>query len=157
MNKILNINKAIKLSSKLRKQHKTIVLVGGVFDILHVGHVKFLEKAKEKGDFLFVLLESDKSVRKLKGEKRPINRQKDRAQILSSLKAVDYVVLLRGILKNKDYDRIVKRILPDVLAITAPDRGRVHKDRQGKLTGAKVKIVLRRLKNKSTSRLAKEL
>lgn len=153
MSKIITIKEAIMLSSKLRKQNKSIVLAGGVFDILHIGHVKFFENAKKEGDLLFVLLESDKSVSKLKGPRRPINKQKDRAEVLSALSVVDFIILLRGILKNKDYDRIVKQISPDVLAITNSDPNIIHKVRQSKLTGAKIKIVLRRLKNKSTSRI----
>lgn len=155
MNKIVNVQKSIKIAIDLRKKKKKIVLVGGVFDILHLGHVKFLEKAKREGDSLFLLLESDDAVKKRKGKGRPMNLQKDRAQVLAALEAVDFVIILKGLLKHKDYDRIVRLILPDVLATTAKDPNIVHKVRQGKLIGAKVKIVLRRLKNKSTSKLLK--
>lgn len=154
--KILNLNRAIRISKILKRKNKNIVLVGGVFDILHLGHIRFLEHAKREGDFLFVLLESDESVRKSKGQKRPINSQKDRAQVLAALQAVDFVIILKGLLKNKDYDKIVKLINPTVLATTAKDPNIVHKVRQAKLTGAKVKVVLRRLKNKSTSKLFKK-
>lgn len=155
MRKILSVKQAIKVSKKLKG--KNIVVAGGVFDIFHIGHIKFLEKAKKEGDFLFVLLESDKSVRKLKGQKRPINKQRDRAKVLSTLEVVDFIVNLKGILKNEDYDRIVEQISPKVLAVTDGDPNMIHKIRQAKLTGAKVKIVLRRLKNKSTTRLAEEI
>ncbi len=150
MNKILSVSKSIKIAKQLNRGKK-VVLVGGVFDILHLGHIKFLRKAKGKGDLLFVLLESDKSVRKSKGQKRPINSQKDRAQVLAALESVDFVITLKGLLKNEDYDRIVKLINPAVLAITTKDPNIIHKVRQAKLTGAKVKIVLQRLKSKSTS------
>ena len=66
MKKIINIKDAIKVSQKLRKQNKTIVLAGGFFDILHTGHIKFLEKSKKHGDYLFVLLEDDKKAREVK-------------------------------------------------------------------------------------------
>lgn len=72
---------------------KTVVTTNGCFDILHVGHVRYLEKTKTFGDFLIVLLNSDKSVKSIKGPSRPINNEQDRAEILSALRCVDYVVL----------------------------------------------------------------
>ena len=81
------------LLSKLRKDGKTIVTTNGCFDILHVGHVRYLEETKKFGDVLIVALNSDKSVRRLKGEGRPINNENDRAEVLNALKSVDYVVL----------------------------------------------------------------
>lgn len=81
------------LLKKLRKDHKTIVTTNGCFDILHVGHVRYLEETKKFGDILIVALNSDKSVRRLKGEGRPINNENDRAEVLNGLKSVDYVVL----------------------------------------------------------------
>ena len=80
------------LSLELRKRGKKIVFTNGCFDILHVGHVKYLEEAKSYGDVLILGLNSDESVRRLKGETRPINSEDDRAYILASLEAVDYVV-----------------------------------------------------------------
>ena len=82
-----------ELLSKLRKDGKTIVTTNGCFDILHVGHVRYLEETKKFGDVLIVALNSDKSVRRLKGEGRPINNENDRAEVLNALKSVDYVVL----------------------------------------------------------------
>lgn len=81
------------LLKKLKEQRKTIVTTNGCFDILHVGHVRYLEKAKSFGDVLIVALNSDKSVKSIKGESRPINNENDRAEVLSGLKSVDYVVL----------------------------------------------------------------
>ena len=72
---------------------KTVVTTNGCFDILHVGHVRYLEKTKTFADFLLVLLNSDKSVKSIKGPSRPINTEQDRAEILSALRCVDYVVL----------------------------------------------------------------
>ena len=81
------------LLKKLREEGKTIVTTNGCFDILHVGHVRYLEKTKSFGDVLIVALNSDKSVKSIKGESRPINNENDRAEVLSALKSVDYVVL----------------------------------------------------------------
>ncbi|MGN0014006.1 MAG: D-glycero-beta-D-manno-heptose 1-phosphate adenylyltransferase [Candidatus Gastranaerophilaceae bacterium] len=81
------------LLKKLRKDGKTIVTTNGCFDILHVGHVRYLEETKKYGDVLIVALNSDKSVKSIKGEGRPINNELDRAEVLNALKSVDYVVL----------------------------------------------------------------
>ncbi len=72
---------------------KTVVTTNGCFDILHVGHVRYLEKTKTFADYCIVLLNSDKSVNSIKGPSRPINNENDRAEILSALRCVDYVVL----------------------------------------------------------------
>lgn len=148
---IINIDRTIEISNKLKKQKKSIVVAGGCFDILHVGHVRFLQNAKKQGDVLFVLLESDENVRKLKGENRPINSQIDRAEILSNLKSVDYVVLLNNMKSDNDYDKLIACLKPDILATTKNDPGQIHKERQAKLTGADVKEVVKRFENKSTT------
>ncbi len=155
MNKILNINQGIKTAKKLRKEGKRIVLAGGIFDILHVGHIKFLEKAKKKGDVLFVLLESDETARKLKGEKRPINNQRTRALVLSALEAVNYTILLPRMKNDKDYDRLITLIKPMVIAISENDANIKHKKRQAKIIGAKVVSVTAQISNQSTTRLIK--
>ncbi len=78
---------------KLKQENKKIVFTNGCFDILHLGHIKYLEKAKKLGDVLIVGVNTDKSVKKLKGEKRPINPQFDRAYLINTLQFVDYTVL----------------------------------------------------------------
>lgn len=151
--KIIEIEDAESISRKIRKEGQTIVLVGGVFDILHLGHVNFLQKAKKEADVLFLLLESDEFVRKTKGGKRPINNQTERAQVLAALKDVDFVITAKGILKNEDYDKIVKQIHPKVIATTAPDINIAHKKRQAKMIKARVKSVIKRIRNKSTTEI----
>lgn len=79
--------------NNLRAEEKTIVATNGCFDILHVGHVRYLKKAKELGDVLIVALNSDNSVKQIKGPNRPINSELERAEVLSALYFVDYVVL----------------------------------------------------------------
>ncbi len=81
------------LSAELKRRGKKVVFTNGCFDILHVGHVKYLEEAKSYGDVLILGLNSDASVRRLKGQSRPVNTQEDRAYILAALEAVDYVVI----------------------------------------------------------------
>ena len=81
------------LGEELRKQGKTIVTTNGCFDLLHVGHVRILKSARALGDVLILGLNSDDSVRKLKGQGRPINNQSDRAEVLSSLECVDYITI----------------------------------------------------------------
>lgn len=99
------------LASKLHSQGKKIVFTNGCFDILHVGHVKYLEVAKSYGDVLILGLNADSSVRKLKGPTRPINTQADRAYILASLESVDYVVIFE---EETPYELIIL-IKPHVL------------------------------------------
>lgn len=98
------------LLSSLRKEKKTIVTTNGCFDILHVGHVRYLEETKKFGDVLIVALNSDKSVKSIKGEGRPINNELDRAEILCALRSVDYVVLF----DEKSPADLLAEIKPDV-------------------------------------------
>lgn len=86
--KIMTLSDAVKA----RKDH-VLVITNGCFDIIHKGHVECLNEAKQLGDKLYVLLNSDESVKKLKGEDRPINKQEDRAYVLASLEAVDGVII----------------------------------------------------------------
>ena len=81
------------LITELRKQNKTIVTTNGCFDILHVGHVRYLQKTKTYADVMIVCLNSDSSVKQIKGPDRPINNENDRAEILCALECVDYVVM----------------------------------------------------------------
>jgi len=99
------------ITSELKNKGKKIIFTNGCFDILHIGHVKYLEKAKTFGDILIVGLNSDKSVTRLKGKNRPINPQVDRSYILASLEVVDYVVIFD---KDTPLD-LIKAISPDIL------------------------------------------
>lgn len=100
-----------KLSLKFHQQGKKVVFTNGCFDILHVGHVKYLQEAKGFGDILILGLNADSSVKKLKGETRPINSEDDRAYILASLESVDYVVIFE---EETPYE-LIKLIKPDIL------------------------------------------
>lgn len=128
-----------------------IVLVGGCFDVLHPGHVVFLQKAKKEGDILVVLLESDKKVRKLKGRGRPIHTQKERALILSALSVVDRVILLPYFEKDEQYNALIEKIKPDVIAATEGDD--FYQRRIARKLGIKLKIVTKKIGNYSSSRV----
>ena len=97
--------------AKLKQEHKKIVFTNGCFDILHLGHVKYLEQAKKMGDILVIGVNSDNSVKKLKGDNRPINSEYDRAYLLNSLKSVDYTIVFN---EETPYE-LIKIIEPDVL------------------------------------------
>lgn len=99
------------LSERLKKEGKKVVFTNGCFDILHVGHVKYLQEAKSYGDVLIVGLNSDSSVRELKGPTRPVNTEADRAYILAALESVDYVVMFS---EETPHD-LIKNIAPDIL------------------------------------------
>ncbi len=100
-----------KLVEKIKNEKKKIVFTNGVFDIIHRGHVQYLNDAKDFGDVLIVGMNSDSSVKKIKGEKRPIVSEDNRAYVLSNLKPVDHVVIF-------DQDNpleLIKKIIPNVL------------------------------------------
>lgn len=157
MKKIVNVGEAVTRSKDLREQRKVIVLAGGCFDILHVGHIAFLEEAKKNSDILFVLLESDATVGKIKGKDRPINTQEDRARVLAALSVVDYVVLLPRLETNQQYDDLVSKIRPAIIATTKNDPEKQHKQRQAKKIGATVTDVVTRVRSFSSTRLSKLL
>lgn len=154
MKRILSVNEAIKIINTLKKNQQTIILAGGCFDVLHLGHVKFLEAAKNSGNVLFVFVESDKAVRKIKGKGRPISNQQERAQVLSSIRAVDYVIKIPFLETNEGYDNLVVKLQPSILATVKGSGQLEHNLRQAKLTGAKILEVIERIPNRSTSKIA---
>ncbi len=157
MNKIVTVNQAIEKSEQLRNHGKRVVLAGGCFDILHIGHITFLEKAKAAGDSLFVMLESDTRIKKIKGENRPINSQEIRAKILAAIEVVDFVILLAPNLIDQVYDEMIIKLKPAIIATTQGDLSRSHKERQAAKVGCRVIDVAEYIKNQSTSRFIKLL
>lgn len=152
MNKILTTDNIKKLQNVPRS-----VLVGGCFDVLHKGHFEFLKNSKQQGDKLIVLLESDENVKKLKGENRPVNNQKERANILTTIKDVDYIILLDPPTSSDYYYNLVKTIKPDIIAITKGDPLLEVKKEQAESVGGKVIEVMERDKNFSTTDLIKKI
>ncbi|MGN0192473.1 MAG: D-glycero-beta-D-manno-heptose 1-phosphate adenylyltransferase [Candidatus Gastranaerophilaceae bacterium] len=108
--KLVSKTQLSQILTKLRNEKKTIVMTNGCFDILHVGHVRYLQKTKTFADVLILALNSDKSVRAIKGEGRPINNENDRAEVLSALECVDYVVLF----DENSPAELLKFVKPDV-------------------------------------------
>ena len=106
-----SVNDGASLARELRAQGKRIVFTNGVFDILHPGHVRYLQQARDLGDALIVGLNADASVRRNKGPRRPINPQEERAEILEALQSVDAVVLF----EQDTPAEIIAAIQPDVL------------------------------------------
>ncbi len=100
-----------KIVRRLKKKRKKIVFTNGCFDLLHAGHISLLRKAKSLGDVLIVGLNTDRTVRKLKGKGRPVVPEKDRALVLSSLRDVDYVVLF----SEPTPLNLIQKLSPDVL------------------------------------------
>lgn len=155
MTNIFSIDKLPELLKKLN--YKKLVVVGGCFDLLHLGHIIFLQQAKQKGEILLVLLESDESIKKLKGELRPIHSQTVRAEILSELKSVDFVLKLPLLPTDKDYDELLTTLHPSVIATTEGDEYDFHKKRQAKKVGAKMLYVTPIVKDHSTSKIIRKI
>jgi len=156
MGKILHIKQLSELKAS-KHQGKRLVLAGGCFDILHAAHIEFLRKAKDIGDILVVLLESDEKVKKLKGKTRPINSQADRTTVLANLPTVDYVICLPYFKIDKDYETLVKMIEPDIIAITSNEKVYRWEREYVKGTGGSILEVMKRRVNFSTTRLTKEM
>ncbi len=108
--KIVSVNRLAEISQALRGQGRRLVVTNGCFDLLHVGHVRYLQAARWLGDALAVGVNGDASVRELKGADRPLNREQDRAEVLAALACVDYV----AIFPELRADRFLARVGPAV-------------------------------------------
>jgi D-beta-D-heptose 7-phosphate kinase/D-beta-D-heptose 1-phosphate adenosyltransferase len=111
MKKILSREALKEKIDELRKVGKKIVFTNGCFDILHVGHTQYLRKAKNAGDILILALNSDKSVRSLKGEKRPLIPENERADVVASLESVDFVTIFHELTPLE----LIEYLKPDIL------------------------------------------
>lgn len=109
--KIRSAAALVRVVARLRSGNKRVVFTNGCFDILHVGHVAYLKRARELGDVLVVGLNSDSSVRDIKGKLRPINKEADRAIVLSALYFVDFVTIFDGATP----ERLIRAVKPDIL------------------------------------------
>jgi FAD synthetase len=130
--------------------NKKIVLVGGCFDILHFGHVQFLQKAKEAGDYLIVALEPDERIVQSK-KRNPIHTQEERVHNLLALRSVDRVIQLPLLHGFDDYLALVKMIHPAIIAITSNDPQKENKKKQADAVGAQLVVVTDMIGNFSSS------
>ena len=146
---IRSINEISKISTDLKLNNKKIVFTNGCFDLLHSGHIKYLEKAKNFGDILIVGVNSDRSVAILKGNDRPINSEKDRAYILAAIEVVDYVVIF----DDETPLDLIKLIKPNILVKGGDYKG---KKVVGENLVEELKIV-EFIKNKSTSKIINKI
>lgn len=151
MRKIIPFDRFLVLRKSINKK---LVLVGGCFDGFHFGHLTFLEKAKEQGDLLVVLLESDESIIERK-KKKPFHSQKERADILASIQYVDFVIPIDFLKKNEDYLELVKKIKPSVIAVTEGDPQLINKKNQANVVGAEVRVVTKLLEKFSSTSFKK--
>ncbi|MDD5687939.1 MAG: D-glycero-beta-D-manno-heptose 1-phosphate adenylyltransferase [Elusimicrobia bacterium] len=149
MEKIKSLGQIIKIVQKLRKAGKKIVFTNGCFDILHIGHIRLLEKAKSFGDILIIGVNSDSSVKIIKGKTRPLIPENERMEVLASLSMVDFVVKFS---ESTPY-QIIKKIKPDVLV-----KGSDWKN--GEIVGAEFSKKVKRfpvVKGYSTTNIIKKL
>lgn len=130
------------------------VLVGGCFDILHIGHLRFLKSAAAQGKTLIVALESDEFIKKTK-KRKPFHSQAHRAEVLAALEMVDWVILLPLMQNYADYFDLVKKVRPQVIAITAGDSQMMNKKKQAKAVSANLIEVTAIIDGKSTSHILK--
>jgi rfaE bifunctional protein nucleotidyltransferase chain/domain len=136
--KIIKSSQLSTLCRRLRSQRKKIVFTNGTFDILHLGHVTYLQKAKKTGDVLIVGVNSDQSVKSYKTPDRPINPEKDRMAVLAALECVDYVVLFT----EPTPIRLILAAKPDVLVKGADwKKSQIAGAREVESWGGKVKLV----------------
>jgi rfaE bifunctional protein nucleotidyltransferase chain/domain len=110
--KILSHEDLLRERTALRAEGKSLVFTNGIFDLLHVGHVRYLQQARALGDALVVAVNSDRSVRELKGDGRPVIVEQERAEILAALRQVTYVTIFDDLSPRA----LIAKLLPDVLA-----------------------------------------
>jgi rfaE bifunctional protein nucleotidyltransferase chain/domain len=154
MNKLRNLKDLKIIVDKLKKNNKKIVMTNGCFDIIHAGHVDYLQKSKKMGNKLIVAINSDVSIKLLKGNKRPINKLNDRIKVLSEFSSVDFIIYFM----SRTPEHIYRVIKPDILT-----KGNEFKD-INKIAGAnyiiknggKVRLI-KYIKQHSTTKIIKKL
>ncbi len=151
--KLLTRNELINARARLRAAGQQLVFTNGVFDILHVGHVRYLQEARALGDALVVAINSDASARELKGEGRPLNNENDRAEILAALACVDYVTVFAELSPRT----LIAELLPDVL-VKGGDYAldQIHGREEVEAAGGRV-VSLPFVEGFSTSRIVDQL
>ena len=146
----------MKSYQKAVSESAKIVLVGGCFDLMHIGHIRFLKQAKKAGDLLVVVLESDEFIQASK-HREPVHSQAMRAEQLASNRYVDVIVLLPYLTSHQDYDAMVAALAPDVIATTAGDSGQIYKIRQAHALGIELMEVTPLITDYSSSSIIHEI
>ena len=136
--KTVSLSELVLISRRMAREGRRLVLTNGCFDLLHSGHVRLLQRARSLGDALAVAVNSDASVKKLKGPGRPVSGERDRMEVLSALEAVDYVVLFR----EETPDRLIRAVRPQVL-VKGGDwrRSRIVGRETVEADGGKVRVI----------------
>lgn len=152
-NKILSLDQLLADRARIRAQGQTLVFTNGVFDILHVGHVRYLEQARALGDVLLVAINSDRTVRQLKGEGRPLINESERAEILAAMRAVTYVTIFDDVSPRS----LIGEVLPDVL-VKGGDYAldEIHGREEVEAAGGKV-VALPFIAGASTSKIIEQM
>ncbi|MGM0411034.1 MAG: D-glycero-beta-D-manno-heptose 1-phosphate adenylyltransferase [Bacillota bacterium] len=109
-NKIKNLNELKKIRREYKNRNEKVVFTNGCFDLLHIGHVRYLYEAKKQGDILIVALNSDSSVKQLKGDNRPIINENERAELLAALEMTDYIVIFEELTAIN----LINNLKPDI-------------------------------------------
>jgi len=151
--KILSPDELLGVRQGLRATGKTLVFTNGVFDLLHVGHVRYLAEARALGDVLLVAINSDCTVRELKGDGRPITNESERAEILAALRQVDYVTVFDDISPRA----LITQLLPDVLVKGGDyDLDEIHGREEVEASGGRV-VSLPFIEGASTSAIIERM
>lgn len=151
--KKINILNLKKKFFNLKKRNKRIVMTNGCFDIIHAGHIKIFKESKKLGDILVVAVNSDRSIKKLKGNSRPFNKIKDRLSVLESIIYIDHILVFNSLTPKNIYQKLKPHIITK--------GSEYHKSEVvGSLSITKNNgkvILIKMLKNLSTSNLAKKI
>ncbi len=151
--KIVSTARAVKIIQKNQKQGKKVAFTNGTFDLLHLGHVTYLEKARQTGDLLIVGVNSDQSVKSYKSPNRPINPEQDRMKVLAALECVDYVVMFQ----EPTPLSLILKLRPDILVKGADwKKSAIAGAKEIESWGGRVKRIAL-VKNRSTTAVLKKL
>ena len=136
------VEDVVLILNKIKRANKKVVLVTGVFDVLHQEHEIFLKKAKAAGEYLIVGLESDQRVKRIKGPQRPVNTELQRVRNIEKLKTADFTFILPKVFdKPNDHEDLIKKIQPDILAVSSHTKYIAEKIKIIEKYKGKVKIV----------------
>jgi D-beta-D-heptose 7-phosphate kinase/D-beta-D-heptose 1-phosphate adenosyltransferase len=153
IDKIKTLNELKEIVSDLKTQGKKIVFTNGCFDLLHIGHVKYLQQAKTYGDILIVAINSDESIKAIKGNTRPLMPQEDRAQILAALTCIDYIIIF----DETDPVRLISELIPDVLIKGGDYQLNEIKGREIVISSGGKVLTIPEIEGKSTTKLIQNI